>query len=32
VLPLGLCFLPAYLALGVVPALIGLTSRLAVLR
>jgi pilus assembly protein TadC len=28
VLPLGLCFLPAYLLLGVVPALLGLAQRL----
>lgn len=28
VLPLGLCFLPAYLLLGVVPAVLGLVARL----
>jgi pilus assembly protein TadC len=28
--PLGLCFLPAFLALGVVPVVIGLASGLAV--
>jgi hypothetical protein len=28
--PLGLCFLPAFLAMGVVPVVIGLASGLAV--
>lgn len=30
--PLGLCFLPAFLCLGVIPVVIGLASRLNVLR
>lgn len=30
--PLGLCFLPAFLCLGVIPVVIGLASRLSVLQ